>query len=67
MKEVAIVFTHDENGYYIEEVFESLEKAKEEWELYIVFKGNEWQEFQDEIKHPSTELDCQIAVVHRVC
>ncbi|MDM5205339.1 hypothetical protein [Cytobacillus kochii] len=43
-----------------------LEKAKEEWELYIVFKGNEWQEIKDEIKYPSTELDCQIAVVHRV-
>ncbi|ASV67593.1 hypothetical protein [Cytobacillus kochii] len=66
MKEVAIVFTHDDNGYYIEEVFESLEKAQEEWELDKIFEGMEWQEFQEEMNDPSTAINCQVAVIHKV-
>ena len=66
MSQVVIVFTLDANGYYIEEVFNTLDEANDAHEISLVLNGDEWTEFRDEISNPTIEENCQMAVIHKV-
>jgi hypothetical protein len=70
MKEVTILFVNDEAGYYIEDVFNSLEEAKEEWgdsiEKVIHKAEINWKELRKELSFPTVSEDGMVAVIHKV-
>ena len=70
MKNVVIIFTNDGGKYYIEGVFESIEKAKEEWGFDKVIDCTEghraWELLQSELHEPTIPDNGQLAVIEKV-
>ena len=71
MKNVVIVFTNNKGKYYIEQVLDSMEKAKKEWAEFDkvidgVNDGDSWEKLQTELYEPTIPDNGQMAVIEKV-
>lgn len=71
MKNAVIIFTNNKGKYYIEQVFDSMEKAKEEWGEFDkvidgVHDGHSWEQLQAELYEPTIPNDGRMAVIEKV-